>query len=121
MSNSSKANIADGEKIKQFRLGKFWSQEELADRAAIALNTLQDIEAGKRRPKFQTIQKLACVFNVDPQELTSPHCLSTQANGNIQEAPTLAETQSTTFAHSGNGKMESMPSSEEMANEECSH
>jgi transcriptional regulator with XRE-family HTH domain len=41
----------------------------LAEKAKITVPTLRDIETGKRKPNFQTIQKIAQALGVAPEEL----------------------------------------------------
>lgn len=76
-----------GEKIQFLRMRKAWSQEELASRAGITLNTLGEAEAGKRKTSFLTINKLASALGVPVEELTStlphPHRETAEKNDGI--------------------------------------
>lgn len=59
-----------GVKIYQLRLKKGWSQQELAERADIAVRHVQRLESKKPSPvKIDTIDKLAKAFNLPPSKL----------------------------------------------------
>ena len=56
--------------IKKLRKGKSLSQDKLARLAHISYNTVVKIEAGKaNNPTFDTLSKLADVFEVSIDEL----------------------------------------------------
>ncbi len=60
----------DGEKLQKFRLGKFWSRDELAAKSGIHrdhIGRLERGEGGNSRPP--TIRKLAEALGVEPSEL----------------------------------------------------
>ncbi len=55
-----------GEKIKNARIAKNWSQSDLAKRSGISLRTIQNYEASQRLPKKkETYTKLADVLDID--------------------------------------------------------
>ncbi len=55
-----------GEKIKNARIAKNWSQSDLAKRSGISLRTIQNYEANQRLPKKkETYTKLADVLDID--------------------------------------------------------
>lgn len=57
-------------RVKELRLAKNWSQQELADRAGLARLTITKIESGKTtRIEFSVLEKLADAFSVDPAVL----------------------------------------------------
>jgi len=57
--------------LKKFRKQKKLSQDKLARLADIPYNTLVKIESGKsNNPTFETLSKLADVFNISIDELT---------------------------------------------------
>ena len=57
--------------LKKLRKQKKLSQDKLARAADIPYNTLVKIESGKsNNPTFETLSKLADVFNVSIDELT---------------------------------------------------
>lgn len=60
-----------GDTVRKLRVQKAFSQEELAYKAKIGLDTLSDIERGVRTPQGRTIRKLASALGVSPEDLTS--------------------------------------------------
>ncbi len=60
----------DGEKLQKARLQRFWSRDELAEKAGIHRDHIGRIErgeAGNSRPP--TVRRLAEALGVDPNEL----------------------------------------------------
>jgi transcriptional regulator with XRE-family HTH domain len=55
-------------RFKQLRLDHAWSQEQLAQIAAVSVRTIQRIENGEQ-PSLETLSALAAVFEVDVAEL----------------------------------------------------
>ena len=53
-----------GKTIQALREQKGMSQKELAKRAGVSTGAIGNYEAGLRRPKFETIEALADIFNV---------------------------------------------------------
>jgi transcriptional regulator with XRE-family HTH domain len=58
-----------GDRLRELRLEKGYSQRELARRAGIASNSVAVTERGEHAPTFPTIQKLARALDVGPGEL----------------------------------------------------
>ena len=59
-----------GQKIKKIRQRRGFSQEKLARRTDISLNTLTKIESGfTKQPSFQTIVKLARALEISLDEI----------------------------------------------------
>ena len=58
-----------GTQVKREREQALLTQQELADRAGIGLNTLNRIERDHAEPHFRTIRKLAKALGVDPATL----------------------------------------------------
>ena len=58
-----------GAQVKREREKALLTQQELADRAGIGLNTLNRIERDHAEPHFRTIRKLAKALSVDPATL----------------------------------------------------
>jgi transcriptional regulator with XRE-family HTH domain len=52
------------ERIKTLRLSKGWSQERLAERAAMQRSYLADLERGNRNPSVRTLVKVANALGV---------------------------------------------------------
>lgn len=55
--------------IKQLRLSKGMTQDELADALGISRSRLSMYELGKREPDFETLEMIADFFNVDTDYL----------------------------------------------------
>jgi len=72
-----------GEEIKELRLERDWTQNELAKRSGVDRGALASIETGKaKNPTTANLLKLARAFNIRPEELY-------QAAGYIKEAKTI--------------------------------
>ncbi len=58
-----------GQKIKDLRLAKCWSQEKLAQKADLDRTYITGIETGKRNVSIVVIEKLGIALNVKLIEL----------------------------------------------------
>ncbi|MDP8926945.1 MAG: helix-turn-helix domain-containing protein [Actinomycetota bacterium] len=58
-----------GEKLKRLRLGKAWTQVQLAEKADVSPSTIVLIERGQATPQPSTRRKLSEALGVDPSEL----------------------------------------------------
>jgi transcriptional regulator with XRE-family HTH domain len=58
-----------GDKLKNLRIRRALTQQELADRAGVSSNALNRIELNKAEPHMSTLRKLAEALDVDPTEL----------------------------------------------------
>lgn len=56
-------------RVKTYRLARAWSQEQLAEMAAISVRTVQRIE-NQEQPSLETLSALAAVFEVSVTELS---------------------------------------------------
>ena len=56
-------------KIKELRISKNLSQEELSEKSGVSLRTIQRLESGGTEARGQTLQKLAKIFGVDYNNL----------------------------------------------------
>ena len=54
-----------GDRLKNLRIRRALTQQELAERAGIGLTTLNRIENDHAEPHFRTIRKLAKALNID--------------------------------------------------------
>lgn len=73
-------------KVKQLRLERAWSQEQLAQLSSLSTRTIQRIE-NNEVPSLETLSALASVFNVSVSELTSePLPESIELDNRIAEA-----------------------------------
>ena len=51
--------------LKHLRMREGYSQAELADKLNISKSAISMYEVGKREPDFETLEKIADLFNVD--------------------------------------------------------
>ena len=58
-----------GDRLKNLRIRRALTQQELADRAGLSSNALNRIELDKAEPHMSTLRKLAKALDVDPTEL----------------------------------------------------
>ena len=63
------AVVKIGEKLKDLRIRRAWTQEELATAAGIGKNTVNRLERDLTEPRPPTLRKLAEALEVDPSEL----------------------------------------------------
>jgi putative transcriptional regulator len=56
-------------KVKVFRAGKDWSQQELADAVGVSRQTINAIEQGKYAPSLPLALALAKTFETSVEEL----------------------------------------------------
>lgn len=73
--------MAIGDNIKYYRKMQNLTQKQLAERANIAVITLQQYESGKRTPRIPQLQSLAEALNVNSNELI----LTNSTNADIFE------------------------------------
>lgn len=64
MKNNELAN-----RIKNLRIRKSFSQEELAEISGLSLRTVQRIENGESEPRGDSLKRLATAFEVSPDEI----------------------------------------------------
>ncbi len=58
-----------GDKVRETRKRKLLTQEQLADKAGVGVNTVIRIERNQVEPHGRTIRKLAAALGVTPSEL----------------------------------------------------
>jgi len=58
-----------GNRLKNLRIRRALTQQELADRAGVSSNAINRIELDKAEPHMSTLRKLAKALDVDPTEL----------------------------------------------------
>ncbi len=63
--------VAVGQRIRQLRQAKGWSQQILADHAQIERSHLARLEEGKREAGLRMLAKLAVALEVEPSDLLS--------------------------------------------------
>jgi transcriptional regulator with XRE-family HTH domain len=63
------AIVRIGRSVREQRVQRFMTQEDLARAAEISLRQLVRIERNEVEPRFSTIRKLAGAFGVEPSDL----------------------------------------------------
>lgn len=66
---NNELRIQLGKKIRELRKNKGLSQEQLAERLDIAINTLSNIERGNSFMTSSTLEKISKIFEVSYSEL----------------------------------------------------
>lgn len=61
--------INTGERIRQIRKRLRFTQQEVADKAGIAVNSIRNYESGKRKPNISQLQEIAHALEVDLFEI----------------------------------------------------
>ena len=61
-----------GKNLKEARMRRLLTQEELAEKAGVSPSTIVKIERDQTMPHFRTIRKLAHALDVDPTSLFDP-------------------------------------------------
>lgn len=64
--NPTAANLAPLRLVRRRRL---YTQKTLAAAAGVTIRTITEIEAGRSRPRIETIRKICDVLKVDPLEV----------------------------------------------------
>ena len=84
--------------VKQLRLQRAWSQEQLAELAGLSVRTIQRIENGDR-PGLETLSALAAGFEVNVAEISgeSPEGHEESLDLRIEEAKARVERESRFF------------------------
>lgn len=67
--NKDEIAIIIGQKIKDYRLAKGWTQEELAQKIGMGKSAIANYEKGFRSPKKATVFSLANVFEISIDDL----------------------------------------------------
>lgn len=62
-------NKALGVKLKELRLKKGFSQDELAESAGVSLRTVQRMENAESIPRMDTVKRLFQIFGMSPDEV----------------------------------------------------
>lgn len=75
-----------GDRIRQYRESKGWTQDDLADAAEMNRVTIAKYETGKIEPKAKTLGKLAVALNVDVNLLLGLNADMSDADREIWEA-----------------------------------
>lgn len=61
--------VTTGERIRQARKERNWTQKKLGEESGIAEPTIRRYELGKLNPKFETLQKIANALGTTPTAL----------------------------------------------------
>lgn len=69
-----------GERIREFRITKGWTQKELALNSGLAEITIRQYEKDKRTPKTKQLQEIASALDVSINELLGINPIQTLSN-----------------------------------------
>jgi transcriptional regulator with XRE-family HTH domain len=58
-----------GDRLRDLRVRRALTQEELADKADLGTNTVARLERNETEPHMSTLRKLAKALDIDPAEL----------------------------------------------------
>ncbi len=58
-----------GQQLKDMRVRRAMSQDDLAEKAGVGLNTVNRLERNRTEPRPSTLRKLSQALGVDPAEL----------------------------------------------------
>lgn len=72
--------------LKQLRLSRLWSQEQLATMSGLSVRTIQRIESG-HTPSLETLKSLAAVLQVDVATLQQESYMPDQQSIHWQRMP----------------------------------
>lgn len=67
-----------GERLKELRIAKHLTQQQLADKIGVAKNTISVYESGTRKPSYEVLEALSDYFNVDVGYLLGKEDVSTR-------------------------------------------
>jgi len=56
-------------RLKEVRIERFLTQQELADKSGIGIVTVSRLESGLQQPRLKTVRRLAAALGVDPADL----------------------------------------------------
>ena len=65
-------NSVFGKNIRKFRKSRKWSQEFLAEKIDLSINTISETENGKKFIRAETLIGFATIFEVEVYELLKP-------------------------------------------------
>ena len=65
-------NAIFGKNIRKYRKSRKWSQELLAEKVDLSINTISETETGKKFIRAETLIGFATIFEVEVYELLKP-------------------------------------------------
>lgn len=74
------------ERIKELRIAKKWTQQEVADRLGVNKQTISQYERGVREPQIETLEAIADIFNVSLNYLVGKDNLTVRLINNSEYA-----------------------------------
>lgn len=80
-----------GERIRELRKKRDWTQQELADRLDMSLVNYGRMERNQLKPSLERLEKIAKVFGVDSYELLKPEGIYPVDTEKIISVPVLGE------------------------------
>ena len=85
-----------GQRIRQLRKEKYWTQKELGERAGIEPKNIGGYETGRLKANRKTLEKFAQAFEMTLEELTKESLVAESQKKN--EDPELAQLMGELFA-----------------------
>lgn len=55
--------------LREWRMAKLLSIDDLAERAGVSNKTIVQIEYGRQLPRFRTMRRISDALNVEPDEI----------------------------------------------------
>lgn len=78
-----------GQTIREARLRKGMTQEELADKTDISIRTIQRIENGEVDPRSYTLHSIARVLEIDYEDLVNSNMDQSERDDALHEDPVI--------------------------------
>ena len=79
-----------GSLLREFRLRRSWTQEELAEKSGVSTHAISVLEAGRRQPRLSSVTRLADALALDPrrheQLLAAAHTVAAPARPHVGPA-----------------------------------
>ena len=76
-----------GSLLREFRLRRSWTQEELAEKSGVSTHAISVLEAGRRQPRLSSVTRLADALALDPrrheQLLAAAHSVTASARPRV--------------------------------------
>jgi transcriptional regulator with XRE-family HTH domain len=80
-----------GDRLKEERTLKGWSQRDLAEESGTNVDTISGIERGQHEPRPSTLRKLAAALGVQVRDLFEEPVLPGKAEASPETGPTLLD------------------------------
>ena len=81
--------MAFGDVLKALRLGRGFTQEDVAKGTQLSKSVISMYETGSRKPSFEVLEAIADFFNVDMNTLTDTKPMDAQSPAPTDDLPDL--------------------------------